>query len=953
MQLFFGFAFAGSNGGVCPPAHYCPEGSAGPLSCPAGSYTNLTGQSVCSRCAAGYYCPETTGDFTKFPCDPGFYCPDGTRHATQFPCPRGYYNPEPMTQSLDSCLPCPPGHYCEKERLTKVSGKCKPGWFCVSAAWNSQPFDLDNYTNANCLCPATATGGRCQAGFYCPSGSSEPLPCPPGYFCNISGLALPMGPCSSGYYCSGGATEASPTDGKTGSICPPGTFCVEGSLEPELCPAGTFSPVPGLTSEHSCQPCSAGFYCRRAGLQAPTGPCRQGYFCPPGQTVPAAVPCPSGYFCPPGSEAPELCPAGTYQDREKQVNCTICESGYYCEVNLGLVNASVLVPCPEGHYCPAGTAFPNQHPCPVGSYNPRRHTDSAAGCQPCPAGQYCPSVGLSKPAGPCHAGYWCREGASSPSPLDGWSGSLCPPGQYCPSGTVDPVACPEGTWSNRSGLQSKQDCKPCVGGFYCDSAGLTAPSGPCSRGYYCLEFAVTSTPTDGITGGSCPQGYYCPLGSVQPVPCDSGTHTAVTHAAQCEPCVPGWYCVSGSLFLCPAGFYCPEGTGHDLRSCPEGTYGPDPGYWSVSQCRLCDGGHYCSSRNSTAVTGTCQAGYYCSRSQTSPQPLSQAGAGDGGPCPVGHYCPQATVHPLPCPRGTFSNLTRLASKEDCQPCLPGYYCDVVGLTAPTGECHEGFFCLGGAEHPEPSLTSSHGGSCPQGYYCSKGSVVPQECPPGTISTEAGRASCSPCPQGFYCPGCINGSLSGSHECPVGHYCPPGTRSKHQFPCPAGSVNPNTGMAHPQDCLPCPPGFFCASPGKSLTSGQCSSGYYCLSGSMSPTPEDGGITGDRCPEGHYCPQGSTIPEPCPFGHYSNKTRNSDISNCLPCPPGFVCASRGLSLPSHICPAGSYCPGKMNSSLQASLLCTPGHMCPPGSDRQVPCLPGTYQDLPGQVLLRLQV
>lgn len=62
------------------------------------------------------------------------------------------------------------------------------GWFCVSAAWNSQPFDLDNYTNANCLCPATSTGGRCQVGFYCPVGSSEPLPCPPGTFCNISGI---------------------------------------------------------------------------------------------------------------------------------------------------------------------------------------------------------------------------------------------------------------------------------------------------------------------------------------------------------------------------------------------------------------------------------------------------------------------------------------------------------------------------------------------------------------------------------------------------------------------------------------------------------------------------------------------------------------------------------------------------------------------------------------------
>lgn len=62
------------------------------------------------------------------------------------------------------------------------------GWFCVSAAWNSQPFDLDNYTNANCLCPATSTGGRCQVGFYCPLGSPEPLPCPPGAFCNLSGI---------------------------------------------------------------------------------------------------------------------------------------------------------------------------------------------------------------------------------------------------------------------------------------------------------------------------------------------------------------------------------------------------------------------------------------------------------------------------------------------------------------------------------------------------------------------------------------------------------------------------------------------------------------------------------------------------------------------------------------------------------------------------------------------
>ena len=53
-------------------------------------------------------------------------------------------------------------------------------------------------------------------------------------------------------------------------------FAVEGSGEPELCPVGTFSPASGLNNEAGCQPCTAGFYCRDAGLRAPTGPCSQG-----------------------------------------------------------------------------------------------------------------------------------------------------------------------------------------------------------------------------------------------------------------------------------------------------------------------------------------------------------------------------------------------------------------------------------------------------------------------------------------------------------------------------------------------------------------------------------------------------------------------------------------------------------------------------------------------------
>ncbi len=130
----------------------------------------------------------------------------------------------------------------------------------------------------------------------------------------------------------------------------------EGSSVPQLCPAGTFSPAAGLMSKDECQPCRAGYYCVTSGLQAPTAPCRQGenhhctkprlvkyhlnnfymlslsfflvgYWCPAGQTDDLALPCLVGHYCPPGSPVPILCPTGTYQDKQKQANCTICESG--------------------------------------------------------------------------------------------------------------------------------------------------------------------------------------------------------------------------------------------------------------------------------------------------------------------------------------------------------------------------------------------------------------------------------------------------------------------------------------------------------------------------------------------------------------------------------------------------------------------------------------------------
>lgn len=75
--------------------------------------------------------------------------------------------------------------------------------------------------------------------------------------------------------------------------------------------------------------------------------------------------------------------------------CTI--QGHYCDSRPA--NVSLPRPCLKGHYCPAGTASPEQHPCPRGTFNPRQRAHSLADCVLCAAGQYCPSVGLSEPAG--------------------------------------------------------------------------------------------------------------------------------------------------------------------------------------------------------------------------------------------------------------------------------------------------------------------------------------------------------------------------------------------------------------------------------------------------------------------------------------------------------------------------------------------------------------------------
>ena len=84
-------------------------------------------------------------------------------------------------------------------------------------------------------------------------------------------------------------------------------------------------------------------------------------------------------------------------------------------------------------------------------------------------------------------------------------------------------------------------------------------------------------------------------------------------------------------------------------------------------------------------------------------------------------------------------------------CVPGYYCDVAGLSAVAGECQEGYYCTLGAEVPAPT-DGVTGDICPVGRYCPTGTGVPELCPSGTFSNAQGNiqlSDCQDCTSGKY------------------------------------------------------------------------------------------------------------------------------------------------------------------------------------------------------------
>lgn len=384
---------------------------------------------------------------------------------------------------------------------------------------------------------------------------------------------------------------------------------------------------------------------------------------------------------------------------------------------------------------------------------------------------------------------------------------LCTAGHYCPEGTINPLKCPAGTFSNQHGNVNISQCTACTTGLYCQYDGRTNETGSCDAGYYCTIGASSPIqPSKTSTGGPCTRGHYCLVGTGDPTPCPKGTFM-------------GSWLNEGNYYYKGINYYCelcPSGKACDGIGLYNYTSGITVGYWgyigapsSTPVCKnnnctemygICPTGHYCPTNSSLPKgcepgyyqdlqgQGSCKScpnGYYCDANTTTPVI-----------CPSGSYCPSGTryYNEYLCPNGTYNAYTGIDNVKNCTSCPPGKYCGSRGLSSPTGYCAAGYFCGGGSSLANPFDSGkyqyhlSYTGDtcisvsnqtlndiCPPGHYCPAGSSAPIQCPVGTNSSSTGltkESDCPPCRGGYYCP--LNATIWAVQKCPLGYFCPPGT-----------------------------------------------------------------------------------------------------------------------------------------------------------------------------------
>lgn len=342
-------------------------------------------------------------------------------------------------------------------------------------------------------------------------------------------------------------------------------------------------------------------------------------------------------------------------------------------------------PCGQGKYCP-GTSQISQTNCGTGRFSDLFRLKSNDECQLCISGAYCTSLGLTDIQGQCSSGYFCWLGSTSATPATlSANHGPCPNFMFCDAsggtGVGLGAVCYPGTYRNAQLGTVKTDCTPTIQGYYSNTVDLTDPINPtmtraqCSEGYYCKASVGTnwgnSWPTNTTT--YCNVGEFCIPGSHINTVCPAGTFQFNKVQGDCIQCPPGYFCDDPSLitvvnfvndYKCPAGHWCEAGTTSSTQNpCPPGTYNPNKGAKTSSECIPAPPGFFIAAAGQSALNTAdkCNAGYYCMLGSYTATPSAGATATFGGynllyqtvggQCTDGYYCPAGSPKMLECTAG--------------------------------------------------------------------------------------------------------------------------------------------------------------------------------------------------------------------------------------------------------------------------------------------------------------
>ncbi|CDJ27837.1 LOW QUALITY PROTEIN: uncharacterized protein EMH_0035300 [Eimeria mitis] len=418
--------------------------------------------------------------------------------------------------------------------------------------------------------------------------------------------------------------------------------------------------------------------------------------------------------------------------------------------------------------------------------------------------------------------------------------------------------------------------------------------------------------------------------------------------AACEECLAGHYCSEEGTSReqmekqkCPAGAYCDAGVDSvpvpASHPCPAGNYCPEVRDHALSpflQAILAQ--QEITARRGQKAPSSVRQGPSIQRLARYQEGARSEEECDKCPqgyycdendtlqkCPEGHYCELGTVEPKRCPAGTFSKTTGNASVYDCTDCPPGKYCESEGLPEPTGPCRAGYLCYKRATSDAPT-DGVTGELCTPGGYCKAGATTKSYCPRGKYNPNRGGSreeDCVDCPPGYFCTG--SDSTEPDGECEAGAYCIGSADNSRQHVAEIGHYAASGSSKQTK----CPAGSF--GPHEGL--GEC---YLCASGWM--TVAAGQSQCDPCSMGMYCPdEGTSSPRLCPAGTYRNAGYGSSVSSCHQCPPHKACTREGESGKTlQDCEEGYYC-------IFGSSSTTPSKDDPHYDKKKAgPCLPGMY-------------